>query len=355
MDNPLPHKTICWVGGLDGRIDLIDQTLLPGELKVISIHDVETLWEAIRSLRVRGAPAIGVAAAMGVVLGVRDASTPELFFENLTSTCKHLAGSRPTAVNLFWALERMRSTAEGLRGRELADLKQGLLDEARRIRDEDAATCRAIGRAGERLIPEGGTVITHCNAGALATAEYGTALAIMFCAHERGRRFRVYVDETRPLLQGARLTAWELSHAGIDVHLMCDNMAGRLMRDQKVDLVITGADRIAANGDVANKIGTYGLAVLARAHDVPVYVAAPRSTFDLSLSDGSGIPIEHRSADEIRRGFGTLTAPAGVPCYNPAFDVTPGEFIRGIVTEAGLIEPVSAERIRKILSDSRLH
>lgn len=344
-----PVRTIQWVGDLDGAIEMIDQTLLPGELRVIAIRDVETLWEAIKNLRVRGAPAIGVAAAMGVVLGIRDARSTQEFFEKLHHTCQYLASSRPTAVNLFWALDRMRARAEQSRDQGLEELKAAMLREARTIRDEDAAICRQIGQVGEKLIREGSGVLTHCNAGGLATAEYGTALAPMFCAHELGRRFRVYADETRPLLQGSRLTAWELFHAGIDVTVICDNMAGSLLRDHAVDLVLTGADRIAANGDTANKIGTYSLAVLAKAHGVPFYVAAPRSTFDLSIPDGSAIPIEERSADEIRKGFGLLTAPEEVACYNPAFDVTPAELIRGIITERGIIEPVTASRIREIV------
>lgn len=345
MSKPLSLKTIYWVGGLDGWIEMIDQTLLPGEFRMLACRDVETLWEAIRSLRVRGAPAIGVAAAMGVVLGVRQAPTPEAFFDNLARVCDYLAGSRPTAVNLFWALDRMRRRAEGARALPLAELKLAMLAEAQAIRDEDATTCRAIGSAGQHLISEGAGVLTHCNAGALAAAEYGTALAVMYAAHERGRKFKVFADETRPLLQGARLTAWELSQAGIDVTVLCDNMVGQLMKAGRVDLVITGADRIAGNGDTANKIGTYGLAVLAKAHGVPFYVAAPKSTFDLSLEDGSGIPIEERSADEIRRGFGRLTTPEDVPCYCPAFDVTPAELIRGIVTEKGVISPVTRGRV----------
>ena len=354
MASPLSRKTICWVGGLDGHIEMIDQTLLPGDCKVIACHDVETLWEAIRSLRIRGAPALGVAAAMGLVLGVRTARSAESFFENLVSVSDHLASSRPTACNPVWALARMRRRAEALRGRPLSELKEAMLAEAQAIRDEDAATCRAIGEAGQALIPDEGVVLTHCNAGGLAAAEYGTALAVMFCAHERGRRFRVYADETRPLLQGSRLTAWELARAGIDVTVICDNMAAHVMRDRRVDLVVTGADRIAANGDTANKIGTYGLAVLAKAHDVPFYVAAPRSTFDLSVPDGSAIPIETRSEDEVRRGFGRLTAPEHVPCYCPAFDVTPAELIRGIITERGLVEPVTPARIRDFFCDSGL-
>jgi len=344
--NPLFHKTIYWVGELDGWIEMIDQTLLPSQLQYIACRDVETLWEAIKNLRVRGAPAIGVAAAMGVVLGIRSANNSKAFFENLAGVCKYLATSRPTAVNLFWALERMQRLAESLRDRPVDELKKAMLIEAQAIRDEDAATCQAIGQAGAGLIPNGGGVLTHCNAGGLATAEYGTALAPMYRAAELGVKFKVYADETRPLLQGSRLTAWELSQAGIDVTVICDNMAGSLMRDGAVNLVVTGADRIASNGDTANKIGTYGLAVLARAHQIPFYIAAPKTTFDMSIADGSEIPIEERSADEIRRGFGVLTAPEDVACYCPAFDVTPADLIRGIITEKGIIEPVNRNRIR---------
>lgn len=329
---------------------MIDQTLLPGEFRIIECRDVETLWEAIKVLRVRGAPAIGVAAGMGVVLGIRSATTEAALCDDLAKTCDYLASSRPTAVNLFWALERMKKRAEELRGQSPAVVKEVLLAEARAIRDEDAAMCRGIGEAGHNLIPDGGGVLTHCNAGGLATAEYGTALAVMFRAHELGRKFRVYADETRPLLQGSRLTAWELSRAGIDVTLICDNMAGLLMAQGKIHLVVTGADRIAANGDSANKIGTYSVAVLAKAHGIPFYIAAPRSTFDLSIPDGSHIPIEIRGEDEIRRGFGKQTAPDGVKCHNPAFDVTPAELIRGIITERGIIQPVTPRQIERVLA-----
>ncbi len=345
MAEGLPPKTIQWVGGLDGYVELIDQTLLPGELKLLACREIESLREAILNLRVRGAPAIGVAAAMGVVLGVRGAASDREFFDTLEDSCNLLVRTRPTAVNLAWAVARMRRCAESLRGRPLVELKEGVLAEAKRIRDEDAAICRAIGRWGEPLVRDGASVLTHCNAGWLAASEYGTALSVLYAAHERGRRFRVYAGETRPLLQGSRLTAWELSRAGIDVTVICDNMVGALMREGRIDLVITGADRIVANGDTANKVGTYSLAVLARHHGIAFYVAAPRSTFDLSIQDGSGIPIEQRSADEIRCGFGKTTAPEGVACWNPAFDVTPAGYIRGIVTETGIVEPVTREKI----------
>lgn len=340
-------RSIEWVGGLDGFVRMIDQTRLPNELLMFECRDVATMWDAIKRLRVRGAPAIGVAAAMGAVLGVRDHAEADRagFLAKLAEVCDYLATSRPTAVNLFWALERMQRVARGDERADVGALKITLLSEAKRIRDEDAAMCRAIGELGESLIKPGCGVLTHCNAGALATSEWGTALSPMYVAHERGRAFRVYAGETRPLLQGARLTAWELQRAGIDVTLLCDGMVGSLMQTGKVDLVITGADRIAANGDAANKIGTYALAVLAQHHGIPFYIAAPSNTFDLSLTDGSGIPIEQRDPDEIRRGWGRLTAPQDVNCYCPAFDVTPAALIRGIVTECGLIEPVTRDRI----------
>jgi len=343
-------RPIEWVGGADGHVRMIDQSLLPNELRWIECASVEEVVSAIRRLAVRGAPAIGIAAAMGVVLGVRgsDSGRPA-FLDRLNEVCVLLKGARPTAVNLAWATDRMRARARSLADEDTDALVAELLGEAKKIRDEDAAMCRAIGAHGYGLIPDGGGVLTHCNAGALATAEYGTALALMYEAHTRGRRFTVYADETRPLLQGSRLTAWELMYAGIDVVVICDNMAAQVMKEGKIDLVITGADRIAANGDVANKIGTYGVAVLAKAHGIGMYVAAPSSTFDLSARSGADIPIEERSADEIRRGFGIWTAPQDVRCYCPAFDVTPAQLIRGLVTERGVIEPVNEERIRTVL------
>ena len=349
MTGALP-KTIEWAGDLQGCVRMIDQTLLPGKLSIIDCRDETTVWQAIKDLQVRGAPAIGVAAAMGVVLGVRSFDGSETaFFDRLDEVCRYLNSARPTAVNLCWATGRMKRKAESFKGRSLSAIKQALLDEAKLIRQEDARMCRAIGRAGQHLVPDGGGVLTHCNAGALATAEYGTALAVLYAAHENGRRFSVFADETRPLLQGARLTAWELSRAGIDVTVICDNMAAQVMKESKIDLVITGADRIAANGDVANKIGTYGVAVLAKAHDIPFYVAAPSSTFDLDTPTGDQIPIEERSSEEVRAGFGRKTVPDEVPCYCPAFDVTPTSLIKGIITEKGLIAPVNQESIHNAL------
>ena len=346
----MPEPTVRWVGGLDGRMELIDQTLLPTEYKVIACRTVEEVWEAIKVLRVRGAPAIGVAAAMGVVVGIQGAPDDEAaVLAAVAHACDYLATSRPTAVNLFWALERMKRIAAEHRGEGGRAVKLALLAEAKAVRDEDADMCRRIGDAGRHLVTEGCGVLTHCNAGSLATAEYGTALAPLYRAHEAGRRFRVYADETRPLLQGARLTVWELMQAGIDVTLICDNVAGALMREGKVDLVLVGADRIAANGDTANKIGTYSVAVLARHHGIPFYVAAPSSTFDLSLESGDGIPIEERGAEEVTHGFGRQTAPDGCKTYCPAFDVTPAELITGIITERGLIERPTRERIAAVL------
>jgi methylthioribose-1-phosphate isomerase len=347
----MPEPTVRWVGDVDGRLEIIDQTLLPDERRMIVLEDAQAVWEAIKSLRVRGAPAIGVAAAMGVVVGARAASDEdeEAVQETVEKTCALLATSRPTAVNLFWALDRMRRTALQCRGRGGRAVKEALLAEARAIRDEDAEMGRRIGENGRHLVTEGCGVLTHCNAGSLATAEYGTALAPLYRAHEAGRRFHVYADETRPLLQGARLTMWELQRAGIDCTLICDNMAGIIMRQGKVDLVLVGADRIAANGDVANKIGTYSVAVLANHHDIPMYVAAPSSTFDLGIDSGEEIPIEERGSEEVTDGFGRRTAPADAKVYCPAFDVTPAKLIAGIITEKGLVEKPTRRRIAKLL------
>ncbi len=348
----MPVTTIEWQGGVEGRVRLIDQTLLPKELRRIFCMDVENVWEAIKSLRVRGAPAIGIAAAYGTVIGIQNsrATTYDVFRTELVTVTNHLATSRPTAVNLFWALDRMLATAEAHRELPIPALKQRLLDEALAIAEEDKAICRAMGKHGAELVNDGDGILTHCNAGGLATADYGTALGVMFAAQEAGKSIHVYADETRPLLQGARLTAWELMEAGIDVTVICDNMAGVVLREGKIDLVIVGADRIAANGDTANKIGTYSVAVLAREHVVPFYVAAPASTFDLSLASGDAIPIEERRAEEITMGFGPRTAPLNVKVYNPAFDVTPAGLIQGIITERGVISPVNEDTIRATLA-----
>jgi methylthioribose-1-phosphate isomerase len=341
-------KTLRWVGDAGGSLFLIDQTLLPVEFRELECRDVETLVEAIKTLRVRGAPAIGVAAAYGVVLGVRPVAgkSETEFFERLRRIVSQLAASRPTAVNLFWALARMEQQAKSLRGRSTTDIAEALLKEAHEIHEEDRQMCRAIGRHGAELLADGQGVLTHCNAGGLATSDYGTALAVIYSAAESGKTLHVFADETRPLLQGARLTAWELQQRGIDCTLICDSMAAQVMREGRVQAVVTGADRIAANGDTANKIGTYGVALLAKAHNIPFYVAAPSSTFDLSIPDGSKIPIEQRRPEEITHGFGRQTAPDDTPVYNPAFDVTPAELIAAIICERGVIRPVSREMIK---------
>jgi methylthioribose-1-phosphate isomerase len=348
-----PYFTVCWVGGPDGFIRLIDQTLLPAQFVCLDCRTVDALWEAIRSLRVRGAPAIGVAAAFGMVLATQKAATRDALDTNFAASGSYLRTSRPTAVNLFWAIERMEYRLAQLAPElGVTQVQAELLREAQAIADEDVRQCQAIGEHGESLISEGDGVLTHCNAGGLATSQYGTALAVMFRAAERGRRFTVFADETRPLLQGARLTAWELQQRSIDTVLICDNMAAQVMREGKIQLVVVGADRIAANGDTANKIGTYGVAVLAAAHGIPFYVAAPSSTFDLSLPTGAGIPIEQRDPREITHGMGKQTAPVGVRVYNPAFDVTPANLISGIVTEFGVIKPVTKELIERTLKTS---
>jgi methylthioribose-1-phosphate isomerase len=341
-------RAIEWVGGKDdGFVRLIDQTQLPEALVYWDCHTIEDVWESIRSLRVRGAPAIGIAAAMGVVLGVRVVAggDREAFAQQLEGVLTYLGTSRPTAVNLFWALERMRNCFARSEPGDKAP-QERLLREALAIQEEDQRMCRAIGEAGAALITDHSGVLTHCNAGALATGGIGTALAVLYVAAEQGRSFRIFADETRPLLQGARLTAWELRQAGLDVTLLCDSMAAQVMKEGRVQLVLVGADRIAANGDTANKIGTYGLALLAHAHGIPFYVAAPSSTFDLTLPTGDGIPIELRDTQEVTHGFGKQTAPLGVAVYNPAFDVTPHALITGIITERGILQPVTEAAIR---------
>lgn len=353
----MKHETLRWVGQTDGHLVLIDQTLLPGEFKELDCRDVPTVFEAIRSLRVRGAPAIGISAAYGVCLGAQQhlEEREDDFYSQVEQVIDYLATSRPTAVNLFWALDRMRAKAKELHyaGRTPREALEVLLAEARAIHEEDRAMCHAIGRFGAELLPSGAGVLTHCNAGGLATAEYGTALSVFFTAQDQGKELHVYVDETRPLLQGARLTAWELQQRKIPATLICDNMAGQVMREGRVQAVVVGADRIAANGDTANKIGTYSVAVLAHAHGIPFYVAAPSTTFDLTLETGEGIPIEQRQAEEITRGFGKPTAPDGIDVYNPAFDVTPARYIKAIITERGIIEPVTREAIAAVLGRPR--
>lgn len=337
--------SVQWIGDERGFLRLLDQTRLPVETVLLDCGDVAAVWEAISMLRVRGAPAIGIAAAYGVLLakGVGDSLQDQR--SAYRSAAEYLATSRPTAVNLFWALDRMISVAEKVYTSR-NEMVKAMLREARSIHEQDRQMCRAIGNHGADLIPATATLITHCNAGGLATSERGTALSIMFAAAEQGKRLQVFADETRPLWQGSRLTAWELVSAGIATTVICDSMAAHVMQTRRVDAVIVGADRITARGDVANKIGTYGLAVLARHHGVPFYVAAPSSTFDLSLSHGMDIPIEQRDALEVIRPYGIRLAPDGVQVYNPAFDVTPAELISAIITEHGVIQPVNEDRVR---------
>jgi methylthioribose-1-phosphate isomerase len=345
---PVP-ATVEWVGGLDGFCRLIDQTKLPGELAVIECRTADAVRDAIRRLAVRGAPAIGVAAGFGAVLGARGSPARDAagFGADLRVVVERLTNARPTAVNLAWALQRVERAVERAGERPPSELKQRLLDEALALCEDDRRICRALGQHGQELLRDGEAALTHCNAGGLATAGDGTALAVFFAAQDAGKRFRVFADETRPLNQGSRLTAWELQRRGIDVTVICDSMAGQVMREGRIQRVFVGADRIAANGDTANKIGTYSVAVLARHHGVPFYVVAPISTFDLATADGSGIPIEQRDPDEINRGFAGPNAPPGVAVYNPAFDVTPHELIAGIVTEFGVIERPDGPRIRE--------
>ncbi|MFO0901950.1 MAG: S-methyl-5-thioribose-1-phosphate isomerase [Pirellulales bacterium] len=345
-------STLRWEGGPDGTLWLLDQTQLPGEVREIACRSLEAVERAIKTLQVRGAPAIGIAAAYGVCVGVQNAvnAGEATFFETLERTIGVLAASRPTAVNLFMALERLEAVARRLRGRATGpQILNALWEEACALHDEDRAMCHAIGRHGAALMPTEGGVLTHCNAGGLATAEYGTALAVIFSAHAAGKRIQVYVDETRPLLQGARLTAWELVARRIPATLICDNMAAQVMAEGRVQAVVVGADRIAANGDAANKIGTYGVAVLAQAHGIPFYIAAPATTFDLKLADGSGIPIEQRAADEVTHHGGKRLAPEGVQVYNPAFDVTPARLIAALITDRGVIQPVTRESIARVI------
>jgi methylthioribose-1-phosphate isomerase len=340
----------------DNGVYIIKQTLLPDREVWVDLQTVDEVAQAIRCLDIRGAPAIGVAAALGMAQAARlcPGSDPVELSRNVEEAGDVLAGTRPTAVNLFWAIERMKKKLGELSGRDAAAIRAGLLEEAQRIREEDIAACRAIGKHGAGFMPDRGGVLTHCNAGALATGGYGTALGVIRAAKEAGKDIRVYADETRPLLQGARLTTWELMRDKIPVTLICDNAAGHLMRLGKVQACVVGADRIAQNGDAANKIGTYSVAVLAHRHNIPFYVAAPTSTVDLALASGDQIPIEERDACEITAPRDTCFAPPGVPVFNPAFDVTPNSLIHAIITENGVAThpDMTAELRRLVLSTS---
>lgn len=341
--------TIAWQ---DDDIVMIDQRKLPADEVYITCKNVNDVAKAIRTMVIRGAPAIGVCAAMGLALGAArsKATGTKQFTTEFQKNCDLLAATRPTAVNLFWAIERMkRSFSDGaLAGESVEQLQARLRKTADAIHDDDVASCRAIGEHGATLVPADATILTHCNAGALATAGYGTALGVIRGAVEAGRTVRVLADETRPFLQGARLTAWELVKDGIDTTVITDNMAGAIMRKGDVDLVVVGADRIAANGDTANKIGTYSVAVLAREHGIPFYVAAPWSTIDLSTPDGDGIPIEERNPREVTHVGNNQLAPDGAHVRNPSFDVTPGKYITAIITERGVVTPPFAENLRRL-------
>jgi methylthioribose-1-phosphate isomerase len=334
----VPYCSICWE---QDKVRLLDQRRLPREEVYLEITDYREVIEAIRTLAIRGAPAIGVAAAMAAALGALAVDTEDAgeFSRRFAAICQDIAGARPTAVNLFWALDRMQRVAQAHAQEPVSALKKRLVHEAQAILKEDETTCRHLAREGQALIHDGQRILTHCNTGALATGAYGTALGVLRKAWEAGKRFSVWVDETRPLLQGARLTTWELGKLGIPYTLIPDGAAASLMQQRRVDLVILGADRIAANGDTANKIGTYSLAVLARWHEVPFYVAAPLSTVDFTIPDGSQIPVEERGAEEVTHVLGLPMAPPGAAALNLAFDVTPHDLISGIITEKGVMAP----------------
>ena len=340
-------ETIKWI---NESVRIIDQRKLPTALQYIYCKDIETLWAAIRNLSVRGAPALGVAAAFGVVLGLKNfkGSDRRLFEKHFDGVCDYIGKSRPTAVNLFNALREMKQVLVSYPQKPVAELKELLKEKAFEIFNHDKYVCRQMGDYGAELIPDHSNLLTICNAGALATVDYGTALGVMYSAKKRGTKFKVFSCETRPLLQGARLTAWELLREKIDTTLICDNMAAVLMKQKKIDMVFAGADRIASNGDTANKIGTYNLAVLAKYHKIPFYIVAPLSTFDLNIKSGKEIPIEERSPNEVSFFLNQRTAPHKVNVYNPAFDVTDQRLITAIVTERGMIRPPFARNIKKI-------
>lgn len=348
----MPVETITW---RNQKARYIDQTRLPHKIRFVDCADVRKLWRAIKRLEIRGAPAIGIAGSLGVLLAVKRsrAKTGKELVRDVSSAARYLASSRPTAVNLFWALGRMERAAKRNIAKPVSGIREALVREALLIIDEDKKSCRAMARHGTKLVKTGDAILTHCNAGGLATADYGTALGVLFEAKKQGKRIKVYADETRPLLQGARLTTWELLHEGIDTTLICDNMAASLMAKGRIDRIFVGADRIAANGDAANKIGTYSLAVLARYHKVPFYVVAPLSTFDFTIMTGAEIPIEERDAEEVRTVMGKRIAPGNVKVYNPAFDVTPNKLITAIVTERGIFRRPCVASLRRLAGFSK--
>ncbi len=337
----------------DDHVRILDQTYLPNREVYSDIRDVGRMWEAIKKLRIRGAPAIGIAAAYGMYLGIKD--LPENAFESfwveVERVADYLETARPTAVNLQWATERIKTTIQAHKEKDISEIKEIVLKTAQTIHDEDKRICKKIGENGVQLVGKGAKILTHCNTGSLATGQYGTALSVIFHAHEQGNDIQVWVDETRPLLQGSRLTSWELMNAEIPMKLITDSTAGSLMRRGEVDMVIVGTDRVAANGDTANKIGTYPLAVLAHENEVPFYVAVPLSTIDMNLENGDNIPIEERDGDEIANFNDAQVAPKKVETYNPAFDVTPHKYITGFITEKGIVEPPFDENFKELFED----
>lgn len=344
-----PYQSISWQ---DDQLSIIDQTQLPAKEETIELNTAEDVWEAIKQLKVRGAPAIGITGAYGLYLAVRNLNTDNFdeFLEASIKAADYLNTSRPTAVNLSWALDYILQTLKDNRDLPVWDLKKMILQMAIEIHDEDRQLCKQIGQHGQELVPERARILTHCNTGGLATGQYGTAFSVIYHAHQQGKVKQVWVDETRPLLQGARLTTWELKKAGIPFSLNIDSAAGFLMKQGKVDLVVIGADRITANGDAANKIGSYGLAVLANAHNIPFYVAAPYSTIDMKLQNGDQIEIEERDPSEVARFSDIPTAPEGIDVYNPAFDVVPHSLITAIITEKGIIKPDFAENFKELFA-----
>ena len=343
--------TLEWT---DKGVRFLDQTKLPTEESYVTAATYQQVADAIRTMIVRGAPAIGVAAAMGIALGVKDskAETAGDLKRDFDQICAAIGETRPTAVNLFWAIRRMREKFEMLRIRPMPQIREAMVEEAQRMHAEDIAANQAMGRHGATLMPNSGGVLTHCNAGAPATAGYGTALGVIRAAVEQGKKIHVYADETRPFLQGSRLTAWELMKDGIPTTVISDNMAGAMMSHGKIEAIVVGADRIAANGDVANKIGTYTVAVLAKEHGIPFYVAAPTSTVDLATADGSGIPIENRNVKEVSHIAGKQMVPDGVEIENPAFDVTPAKYVAAIITERGIARAPYEESLRKLAEEA---
>jgi methylthioribose-1-phosphate isomerase len=343
----MKFKTIEWKGD---RIGILDQRRLPQEVRYLDCRDVSSVGKAIRTMAIRGAPAIGVAAAMGIALASKKMKShrPGVFHKSIGKVCQQMRQTRPTAVNLFWAIDRMEKILDQINSNSVNEIKSKLEEEALRIYEEDIEVNRKIGENGKGLIHDGDGVLTHCNAGALATAGYGTALGVILAAWTEGKRFLVFVDETRPLLQGARLTAWELAQEKIPVTVLTDNMAGWLMRKGEINLVLVGADRIAQNGDTANKIGTYTLAILSKWHGIPFYIAAPTSTLDTSLISGKDIPIEERAPEEVTHFRGKRITPKGIDVFNPAFDVTPHSLIQGIITEKGIIRKPFWKKLRRV-------